>query len=42
MVSTYAAGSSAVGEGLVSMLRSGESVGLRPVAIMKTENPWGS
>ena len=42
MVSTYAAGSSAVGEGLVSVVRSGESVGSRPVAIMEAENPCGS
>ena len=35
----YAAGSSEVGEGLVSRLRSGGSVGSRPVAIMEAENP---
>ena len=30
------------GEGLVSVVRSGGSVGSRPVAIMEAENPCGS
>ena len=41
MVSTYSAGSSAAGEGLASEVRLGGSVGLRPVAIIEAENPWG-
>ena len=39
MVSTYAAGSSAGWEGLASEVRSERSVGSRPVAIIKAENP---
>ena len=42
MVSTYSAGSSAAGEGLASEVRLGGSVGLRPVAIIEAEKPWGS
>ena len=42
MVSTYSVGSSTAGEGLASEVRSGGSVGLRPVAIIEAENPWGS
>ena len=38
MVSTLAAWSLAEGEGLVSRLRSGGSVGSRPIAIMEAEN----
>ena len=38
MVSTYAAGSLAVGEGPVSAVKSGGSVGSRPVATMEAEN----
>ena len=30
------------GEGLASEVRSGGSVGSRPVAIIEAENPWGS
>ena len=30
------------GEGLVSVVRSGGSVGSQPVAIMEAENPCGS
>ena len=39
MVSMYAEGSSAEGEGLVSRWRSGGSIGSRPVAIMEGKNP---
>ena len=42
MVSMYSVVSSAAGEGLVSEVRSGGSVGSRPVAIIEAENPWGS
>ena len=42
MVSAYSAGSSVAGEGLVSEVRSGGSVGLRPVAIIEAQNLWGS
>ena len=42
MVSTYSVVSSAAGEGLASEVRSGGSVGSRPVAIIEAENPWGS
>ena len=42
MVSMYSAGSSAAGEELASEVRSGGSVGLRPVAVIEAENPWGS
>ena len=42
MVSTYSEGSSAAGDGLASEVRSGGSVGSRPVAIIEAENPWGS
>ena len=41
MVSTYSAGSSAAGEGLASEVRSGGSVGSRPIAIIEAENPLG-
>ena len=39
MASTYAAGSSTVGEGWVSKWRSGGSVGSGVVAIIEAENP---
>ena len=39
MVSMYFAVSSAAGEGLASEVRSGGSVGSRPVAIIEAENP---
>ena len=42
MVFTYSAGSLAAGEGLASEVRSGGSVGSRPVAIIEAENRWGS
>ena len=42
MVSTYSVMSSAAGEGLTSEVRSGRSVGSRPVATIEAENPWGS
>ena len=42
MVSIYSAVSSVAGEGLASEVRSGGSVGSRPVAIIEPENPWGS
>ena len=42
MVSMYSAVSSVAGEGLASDIRSGGSVGLRPVAIIEAENPWSS
>ena len=42
MVSMYSAVSSAAGEGFASEVRSGGSVGSRPVAIIEAENPWGS
>ena len=38
MVSTYSEESSAAGEGLASEVRSGGSVGSRPVTIIEAEN----
>ena len=42
MVSMYSELSSAAGEGFASELRSGGSIGSRPITIIKAENPWGS
>ena len=42
MVSTYSVVSSAAGEGFASEVRSGGSIGSRPVAIIDAEKSWGS